>query len=150
MDDRFDASGAPELATFRHLMGTSLRMKRSVGALIHQSGMTPAQFFTLIRIPDQGIPITKLAAKAWADPGNASGVVDRLEREGLVERRPSPGDRRVVQVHATADGRQRIAEIWPAYRSRIRHLMAPLNADELSELRALLNKLTDREEQHIV
>ena len=128
-------------------MRTSLRIKRSIGTLLHQSGMTPAQFFTLIRIPDQGIPITKLAMKAWADPGNASGVVDRLEREGLVERRPSPDDRRVVLVHTTADGRQRIAQIWPAYQSRIRHTMAPLNADELSELRALLTKLSDREEQ---
>ena len=94
MDDRFDSSGDPAVAAFRRLMRASLRLKRSVGTVIHQAGMTGAQFFTLLRIPDEGIPITKLAAKAWADPGNASGVVDRLEREGLVERRPATGDRR--------------------------------------------------------
>ena len=149
MDDRFDSSGDPAVAAFRRLMRASLRLKRSVGTVIHQAGMTGAQFFTLLRIPDEGIPITKLAAKAWADPGNASGVVDRLEREGLVERRPATGDRRVVQVHTTAAGRQRIGAIWPAYERGIRRVMAPLASGELGELSALLERLAESEEPNI-
>ena len=147
MDDRFDTSCDPAVAAFRRLIRASLRLKRSVGTVIHHAGMTGAQFFTLLRIPDEGIPITKLAAKAWADPGNASGVVDRLEREGLVERRPAPGDRRVVQVHTTAAGRQRIRAIWPEYERGIRRVMAPLTGTELNKLSALLERLSDNEEQ---
>ena len=147
MDDRFDSSGDPAVAAFRRrLMRASLRLKRSVGTVIHQAGMTGAQFFTLLRIPDEGIPITKLAAKAWADPGNASGVVDRLEREGLVDRRPATGDRRVVQVHTTAAGRQRIGDIWPAYERGIRRVSSPLASGELSEL---LERLAESEEPNI-
>ena len=141
MDDRFDTSGDPPVAAFRRLMRTSLRIKRSIGTVFHQAGMTGAQFFTLIRIPDEGIPITRLAARSWADPGNASGVVDRLEREGLVERRPATGDRRVVLVHTTEAGRQRISELWPQYERRVHRAMEPLTTRELNDLSTLLEKL---------
>jgi DNA-binding MarR family transcriptional regulator len=146
MDDRFDTSGDAAVAAFRRLMHASLHLKRSVGTVIHQAGMTRPQFFTLLRIPDEGIPVTKLAARAWADPGNASGVVDRLEREGLVERRPAAGDRRVVLVHTTTAGRQRLADLWPTYERGIRRAMEPLDSTELSELSALLERLSDNEE----
>ena len=146
MDDRLDIPEDLPLATFRRLLRTTLRMKRAVGPLLTRAGLTGAQFHTLVRIPDQGIPVTRLAAKAWADPGNASGVIDRLEREGLVERRPAAHDRRVVLVHATATGRQRVAELWPAYLDCIRRNMAPLRDEELTSLGRLLEKLGPRED----
>ena len=146
MEDRLDIPEDLPLATFRRLMRTTLRMKRAIGPLLAGAGLTGAQFHTLVRIPDQGIPVTRLAAKAWADPGNASGVIDRLEREGLVQRRPATHDRRVVLVHATATGRERIAELWPAYLDCIRRNMAPLRDDELSSLGRLLEKLEARED----
>ena len=93
MSHRCDDSADPTVATFRRLLRTSLSMKRAMGALFAEAGLTGAQFHTLVRIPDDGIPLTRLAARSWADPGNASGVVDRLERDGLVERqggRPRP------------------------------------------------------------
>ena len=105
MDHRCDDSADPTVATFRRLLRTTLSMKRALGALFAEAGLTGAQFHTLVRIPDEGIPLTRLAARSWATRGNASGVVDRLERDGLVERRAAPHDRRVVLVHATAAGR---------------------------------------------
>lgn len=146
MTDRLDLPEELSLATFRRLMRTTLRMKRAIGPLLTRAGLTGAQFHTLVRIPDQGIPVTRLAAKAWADPGNASGVIDRLEREGLVERRPAAHDRRVVLVHTTATGRRRVAELWPAYLDCIRRNMAPLRDDELTSLGRLLEKLGAEED----
>ena len=141
MEERLDIPEDLPLATFRRLMRATLRMKRAIGPLLTRAGLTGAQFHTLVRIPDQGIPVTRLAAKAWADPGNASGVIDRLEREGLVERRPAAHDRRVVLVHTTATGRRRVAELWPAYLECIRCNMAPLVDEELTRLGELLEKL---------
>ena len=146
MDNRFDSPDDLTLATSRRLMQAALRMKRSVGLLLNQSGLTGAQFHTLVRIPEEGIPLTKLAVKAWADPGNASGVVDRLEREGLVERRPATHDRRVVQVHTTPAGRRRIEELWPEYVSCIQGLMAPLDEEQLARLGELLERIGTRDE----
>lgn len=147
MDHRCDDSADPTVATFRRLLRTTLSMKRALGALFAEAGLTGAQFHTLVRIPDEGIPLTRLAARSWADPGNASGVVDRLERDGLVERRAAPHDRRVVLVHATPAGRSVVSRLWPEYVSGIHRIMEPLNAEEQAHLNELLERLAGREDE---
>ncbi|MCY4377138.1 MAG: MarR family transcriptional regulator [Spirochaetaceae bacterium] len=147
MDHRRDDSADPTVATFRRLLRTTLSMKRAIGALFAEAGLTGAQFHTLVRIPDEGIPLTRLAARSWADPGNASGVVDRLERDGLVERRAAPHDRRVVLVHATPAGRSVVSRLWPDYVSGIHRIMEPLNAEEQAHLNELLERLAGREDE---
>ena len=146
MDDRFDASDDPRVATFRRLMRVTMRMKRAIGPLLNESGLTGAQVRMLVRIPEEGIPLTKLAAKVWADPGNVSGMVDRLEREGLVERRPAAHDRRVVLVHTTAAGRARVEQLLPEYEQCIQRIMAPLNEEDLTRLSKLLDRLEPEDE----
>ncbi len=147
MDHHCDDSADPTVATFRRLLRTTLSMKRALGALFAEAGLTGAQFHTLVRIPDEGIPLTRLAARSWADPGNASGVVDRLERDGLVERRAAPHDRRVVLVHATPAGRALVSRLWPEYVSGIHRIMEPLNAEEQAHLNELLERLAGREDE---
>ena len=147
MDQRCDDSADPTVATFRRLLRTTLSMKRAIGALFAEAGLTGAQFHTLVRIPDEGIPLTRLAARSWADPGNASGVVDRLERDGLVERRAAPHDRRMVLVHATPAGRSVVSRLWPEYVSGIHRIMEPLNAEEQAHLNELLERLAGREDE---
>lgn len=147
MDHRCDDSADPTVATFRRLLRTTLSMKRAIGALFAEAGLTGAQFHTLVRVPDEGIPLTRLAARSWADPGNASGVVDRLERDGLVERRAAPHDRRVVLVHATPAGRALVSRLWPEYVSGIHRIMEPLNAEEQAHLNEMLERLAGREDE---
>ena len=149
MDHRCDDSADPTVATFRRLLRTTLSMKRAMGALFAEAGLTGAQFHTLVRIPDEGIPLTRLAARSWADPGNASGVVDRLERDGMVERRPAGHDRRVVLVHATPAGRALVSRLWPEYVSGIHRIMEPLSAEEQARLSELLERLAGREDEHV-
>ena len=149
MDHHCDDAADPTVATFRRLLRTTLSMKRAIGALFAEAGLTGAQFHTLVRIPDEGIPLTRLAARSWADPGNASGVVDRLERDGLVERRAAPHDRRVVLVHATPAGRALVSRLWPEYVSGIHRIMEPLNAEEQAHLNELLERLAGREDEDV-
>lgn len=149
MDLRCDEFADPTVATFRRLLRTTLSMKRAMGAVFAQAGLTGAQFHTLVRIPDQGIPVTRLAARAWADPGNASGVVDRLERDGLVERQPAAHDRRVVLVHVTPAGRARMDRLWPQYVDGIHRIMEPLSDEDRERLNELLDRLAGRENEDV-
>ncbi len=144
MDLRCDECADPTVATFRRLLRTTLSMKRAMGAMFAQAGLTGAQFHTLVRIPDQGIPVTRLAARSWADPGNASGVVDRLERDGLVERQPAAHDRRVVLVHVTPAGRALMDRLWPQYVDGIHRIMEPLSDEDRERLNELLDRLAGR------
>jgi DNA-binding MarR family transcriptional regulator len=124
--------------TFRSLVRVTLGLKRQVQPVLAELDLTGAQFGTLLRIPPQGIPLTKLAAAAWSDPGNASGVVDRLERDGLVSRHPDPQDRRVVLVRLTGAGQSRLAAAWQPYQQRVAELLGPLHAEQLGQLSELL------------
>ncbi len=149
MDHHCGDSDDPAVATFRCLLRTTLSMKRAMGAVFGQAGLTGAQFHTLVGVPDEGIPLTRLAARSWADPGNASGVVDRLERDGLVERRPAAHDRRMVLVHATPAGRGLVRRLWPEYVQGIHRIMEPLSGDEQARLNELLERLAGREDEDV-
>ena len=105
--------------------------------------MTGAQFFTLLRIPDEGIRPSSQPRRGPIPATPPSGPIGR----GTVA---ATGDRRrVVQVHTTAAGRQRIGDIWPAYERGIRRVSSPLASGELSELGALLERLAESEEPNI-
>jgi DNA-binding MarR family transcriptional regulator len=48
----------------------------------------------------------ELASEMWCDASNATGIIDRLEARGLVERRPSERDRRLKCVVLTTAGKR--------------------------------------------
>jgi len=57
-----------------------------------------------------GLKSSEVAARGWWTAGTVTSVVDTLVRDGYVERRRDPGDRRVVRLHLTEVGRQKVAD----------------------------------------
>lgn len=76
--------------------------------------LTPVQGIVLRRLdPDRPTPMNELAEALACDASNVTGLVDRLEARGFVERRAAPGDRRVKTLVLTVDGiavRRRVIE----------------------------------------
>src|SRR3954447_5933947 len=68
-------------------------------------GLRPRQA-QLLRLldADTPVPMRQLACAMRCDPSNVTGLADRLERRGLVERRADPADRRVKALALTPDG----------------------------------------------
>lgn len=126
---------------YRTLLRTSLRLRRRMRQLYNQYGLTGAQYNLLTRIPPSGITLTQLAKTAWADPGNTSGSVDRLEREGWVYRTRSTQDRRVVQVMLSDKGVQLLNEMTPRYNAMVSEMMGVLTSEQLTNLVELLTAL---------
>jgi DNA-binding MarR family transcriptional regulator len=74
-------------------------------ALAQEMGLAPMQLHALRLIePGDGVPMSSLAGKLFCDASNVTGIVDRLEARGLIERRPSAKDRRVKLLVLTAEG----------------------------------------------
>jgi MarR family transcriptional regulator for hemolysin len=69
--------------------------------------------------------------------------LDRLERQGLVERQPEPGNRRVQRVALTEAGEQLFLRLRRAAGSFEGRLRAGLGEAEVTELRRLLGQLTE-------
>jgi DNA-binding MarR family transcriptional regulator len=66
-------------------------------------GLTAAQA-TALRELTGPMTMSELAERMSCEPSNATVVVDRLERQGLLDRRPHPTDRRAKQLILTPDG----------------------------------------------
>ena len=67
--------------------------------------LSPAQWHVLHLIqPEEPVSMGRLAETLGCDASNVTGLIDRLEARGLVERRAAAGDRRVKALHLTPAG----------------------------------------------
>jgi DNA-binding MarR family transcriptional regulator len=74
-------------------------------ALAQELGLAPMQLHALRLIePGAELPMSSLAGLLFCDASNVTGIVDRLEARGLIERRPAPQDRRVKLLALTDEG----------------------------------------------
>ena len=111
-------------------------------ALLGEHGLTPNDSRALYSLDrDKGLAIGALAKRWNCDPSTATWVVDRLERAGLAERRPSADDRRVKLVALTSKGTQTLKVLEAGF-FEPPAAMAALSKDELSTLTELLEKVT--------
>jgi DNA-binding MarR family transcriptional regulator len=74
----------------------------------------------------------------------ATGIVERIERHGLLERRHRADDRRVVECRLTRAGEELLDELAGLSRASLERALSVLTADELRELDRLLRLVTHR------
>ena len=89
-------------------------------------------------------PISRIAEWLGVGMPATSGVVDRIERHGLVERRHRLDDRRVVECRLTAAGRTLIDEIVGMRSGVLRQMLQVLTEDELAQLARLIALIVAR------
>jgi DNA-binding MarR family transcriptional regulator len=81
--------------------------KRRFMAIASEFDLSPPQVMALRQLdPDEPKPMSELALALRCDNSNVTGIVDRLEDRGLVERRPGEHDRRVKMLMITERGAQ--------------------------------------------
>ena len=100
--------------------------------------LAPQQMIAL-KMLDEPRPMSALADALACDNSNVTGIVDRLEDRGLVERQPSPLDRRVKLLVLTGEGR-RVRELIAARMTTPPPPIAELPAKDQRELRDLLRR----------
>ncbi|MDT7581864.1 MAG: hypothetical protein QOK35_3128 [Pseudonocardiales bacterium] len=108
------------------------------------SGLTPPHAGLLRAVAaDEGRSQQALADQLGLLPSRLVALVDELEREGLLERRRNPRDRRHHALHLTDDGRARLRELGRIARDHGSDLLAPLDDAERATLGDLLARLAD-------
>jgi DNA-binding MarR family transcriptional regulator len=103
-------------------------------------GLTPNDAKALFSLGMIGKTMGSLATEWLCDASNATWIVDRLEKHGLAERRPSPGDRRVKMVVLTAAGEKLRAEVMTEMHKPPAALY-DLDREDLEALRGVGRKL---------
>ncbi len=107
-----------------------------------QYDLTPQQFGILAFLwIEDGLSQAELSARSQIDRTTIGGIVDRLEKEGLVKRTNHPEDRRAFQVFLTARGKSLEDELCAIANRVLVRFNAPLTKEEQETLVRILEKI---------
>ena len=91
------------------------RLLSALDAELAELGLGAAEVNALAALADGPRTARELAEATAQRPSTLTGVLDRLERRGLVARRPNPRDRRSTLIAPTARGRAQAAQVTAAF-----------------------------------
>lgn len=122
------------------LLRTAETLWNSSRVLFARWELSPSQFNILNLLYEQpeGQTQVELSRQLVMHRSNVTGLVDRLEARQLVERRETPGDRRVNRVVLTEAGRRLVREILPFYYQAAEEVWGDLPVRRAQQLRAEL------------
>jgi DNA-binding MarR family transcriptional regulator len=137
--DQYQEGSMPHIFQLIERLGRRLKtmQRRTVGA----SGLTPPQYVVLSALATTNRRrLKELADEAHCTPATITGVVDVLERKGLVSRQPNPDDRRSLLVAITEEGKTR-QRSTPTLDDMLHGCCSGLRPDDAAHLAQLLNQL---------
>jgi DNA-binding MarR family transcriptional regulator len=129
-------------APLGRLLGIAGRMTAArFHRLLEEQGMTHAGWQLLLALDGtDGLTQREVAERCYVTPATVTGVVDTLERDGLVTRERGTADRRVVRVRLTGEGSSRLA----ATKRAAGRAMAPVFGDLTSRDEAVVRRFLVR------
>ncbi|MDQ3251004.1 MAG: MarR family transcriptional regulator [Actinomycetota bacterium] len=114
------------------------RLQQGFAAHAAEFGLSAAQAKVLLRLQSgEDLPMRKLARSLGYDPSNLTGLVDKLEARGAVERRLDPADRRIKAIAMTEEG----LRLREDFRGRLvgdAGALASMSDSQIKDLRNLL------------
>lgn len=123
---------------------------RYISGIIKQKGreilsnytITPPQFIALQWLFEHGdMTIGDLSTKMYLAFSTTTDLVDRMEKNQLVQRVRNEQDRRVVQIHLLKEGERVIEEVIEKRKDYLRDVLSDFDEQETSQLSMLLKKL---------
>jgi len=142
-----DPGARPPLdAPLPALFSVALRLFGAfVGGTMQGTGISPAGIGVMrLLAARDGLKSSEVAARGWWTPGTVTSVVDTLVRDGYVERRREPADRRVVRLHLTDTGRQKVEEAIALIGPRWRDAFGYVDPADEQVIRKFLVDTIDR------
>jgi DNA-binding MarR family transcriptional regulator len=137
-----DEAAAAAWRSVMNLVGWGSGRPPRVPAVAHQFGLSPKQLVLIWRLPPGSTASMRaMGDRLSCDASFMTGMVDRLEEDGLIERRPDPGDRRVTLIAVTEKGAELRERALAALHEPPPEFDA-LDRDEVDQLATLLAKAT--------
>ncbi|QFT90103.1 putative HTH-type transcriptional regulator YusO [Bacillus sp. THAF10] len=123
---------------------------RYIATLVKQKGreilsnytITPPQFVALQWLMEGGdMTIGELSTKMYLACSTTTDLVDRMEKNELVQRVKDPNDRRVVRIHLLEEGERIIAEVVKKRQDYLQNILKNYSKDEIFMLEKCLARL---------
>lgn len=141
-----------ELATWRLFLRAHAQLTRTLEAELLAAHELPlASYDVLLQLaeaPDRRLRMTELADRVLLSRSGLTRLVDRLARDGLVERAACPSDARGTFTVLTETGLNRLRSAAPTHLQGVHeHVTSRLDAQELAALDGLLSKIVDEDRE---
>jgi len=110
----------------------------------HEYGISDSKFNVLVILyknPEKSMMLSEIGERMLVTKANITGLIDRLERQGLVRRIRDDMDRRKIRAVMTEKGRNFTAEIIERYKEWTAKIMATLDDREKNQLIGIMTKL---------
>ncbi|MHB1215139.1 MAG: MarR family winged helix-turn-helix transcriptional regulator [Thiobacillus sp.] len=124
MPPPFEKADYERISRFRYRLRRFLRISEK---LCKDQGLTPLQYQLLLHVkgfPDRDwATIGELAERLQAQHNGVVALIDRCEKLGLVARSPGRNDRRVVEVHLSAEGEDMLARVAAQHQDELHMLL---------------------------
>jgi MarR family transcriptional regulator for hemolysin len=105
---------------------------------VRDIGLTRAQWLVLTRLYRRpGASQTELADMLEIDRASAGRMIDRMQKNGWVERRADSDDRRINRLYLTADARRAHKDMWAVAEATVDDALAPLSTAEREQFTRL-------------
>ena len=115
------------------------RIQSAVAERLREIGLSVPQCDVLTTLTEaEGVSQQTLAERLYVTKGNISGLLDRLESAGLVERRSIAADRRQYAIYLTQSGREAAEKAIGVQHALIAATLGRLKGDELASFESLL------------
>lgn len=125
-----------------HIHRTNRLLLTHLGRVLEGTGLTPEQFFLVMRLHGAGQLSQKdLVDVALGDGPNVSRLVERLVRAGLVDRLEDPLDRRARLLELSAAGTRVVRELQPVILAQRRAVFAGLADEDIATLLSTLEHI---------
>ncbi|MGD1084453.1 MAG: MarR family transcriptional regulator [Verrucomicrobiota bacterium] len=136
-------SPGPRYPALMHLLRTAENLWNASRAFFGRWDLSPSQFNVLNLLLDQpeGLSQVRISRQLVMHRSNVTGLIDRLEKRGLLQRHSSPGDRRSYRVILTPAGSDLLAQILPDYYRLAEEVWGALPVDRTKRLLADLSHL---------
>ncbi|WGD59349.1 MarR family winged helix-turn-helix transcriptional regulator [Bacillus velezensis] len=117
-------------------------IKQKGREILNQYAITPPQFVGLQWLYELGdMTIGELSGKMYLACSTTTDLIDRMEKNKLVERVKDPADRRVVRIHLLAEGERIIQEVILKRRAYLRDMFETFSEEETAAFEKSLLKL---------
>lgn len=107
-------------------------------------GLTPLQQLIMAALAlEDGISAGEVGKRLTLDSATLSGILDRMEEKGLIEKRSDPTDKRVSRIHLTSSAREMNSGLAHARQEANQELLAKLSLEEKLLLKRILKDLAN-------
>ena len=121
------------------MLRVSQKVERDLAEQLKIWGLNNAQFDVLAHVgAAEGITQQELADSLLVTKGNVAQLLDRMQKRGLIERRPQG---RINRLFLTEEGRRTFAEVVPTHETLIDEQLSVLSEEEQRQLFELLRRL---------